>query len=589
MALKLLVLMQAAAPAEAVAKKAPVIKDPAAENYKSSLRSSLVATAILGSVSASGYIAPNVEFASMVSTLGLSIVVGYHVVWGVKPALHSPLMSVTNAISGMTALGGMVLMGGGYLPSNTAQGLATAAVGLSAINIAGGFLITQRMLDMFKRPGDPPEYNYLWAIPGGLALGGYLGTLGTGIGTMHLSTMLVSGLCSIGAIAALSEQKTARVGNALGIIGMSTGIAATLGALAPSHAVGMQIVGAMGIGGAIGATIARRMAVTDLPQLVAAFHSFVGAAATLTAVAEYMGLLGAELADPVAKTAIFAATSIGAMTFSGSLIAFGKLHGMLKSAPLMLPGRDALNLAMLVGNISAFGVFLSTKDPVLGMYMLGATTAISSALCAHMTASIGGADMPVVVTVLNSYSGWALCAEGFMLNNSLLTIVGALIGSSGAILSHIMCVAMNRSLPSVLLGGFGQGAGGPAAAVTGTAKETDVAETAQALVEAKSVIIVPGYGLAVAKAQYAVADMIKSLTAAGIKVRVGVHPVAGRMPGQLNVLLAEAGVPYDIVEELEETNPHFPSCDVALVIGANDTVNSAAEDDPNSLIAGMPV
>jgi NAD(P) transhydrogenase len=197
--------------------------------------------------------------------------------------------------------------------------------------------------------------------------------------------------------------------------------------------------------------------------------------------------------------------------------------------------------------------------------------------------------MPVVITVLNSYSGWALCAEGFMLENSLLTIVGALIGSSGAILSHIMCVAMNRSLPSVLLGGFGQGAGGPAMTVSGTAVETSVEATAELLANAKSVIIVPGYGLAVAKAQYAVADIIKQLNASGIKCKVGVHPVAGRMPGQLNVLLAEAGVPYDLVEEIDEINPHFKETDVVLVIGANDTINSAAEDDPNSIIAGMPV
>jgi NAD(P) transhydrogenase len=581
----------AAAAAPAAVKAEPVVRDPAAENWKAGLRSAGLSTVLLGTVAASGYVAPNVAFANMVSTFGLSVIVGYHVVWGVKPALHSPLMSVTNAISGMTALGGMVLMGGGYLPNTTAQYLAVGAVGLSAINIAGGFLITQRMLDMFKRKGDPPEYNYLWAIPGGAIMGGYLGALAHGApGTLHDSVLLVSGLCSIGAIAALSSQSTARTGNALGIVGMTTGIVGTLGALAPSHEVGIQIAAAMGIGGVIGTTIAKRMQVTDLPQLVAAFHSFVGAAATLTAASEYMGLHGAELQDTVAKVAIFLAASIGAMTFSGSLVAFGKLHGMLSSSPLRLPGRDFWNLLLAAGQLTSFGVFLNTADPVLGLTMIGATTALSSVLCAHMTASIGGADMPVVVTVLNSYSGWALCAEGFMLNNSLLTIVGALIGSSGAILSHIMCVAMNRSLPAVLLGGFGQGSG-VAAKVTGTAKETNVDELAESLVNAKSVMIVPGYGLAVAKAQYAVADLIKSLTSKGVKVRVVVHPVAGRMPGQLNVLLAEAGVPYDIVEEMEEGNPQLlaKDVDIALVIGANDTVNPAAETDPNCAIAGMPV
>jgi NAD(P) transhydrogenase len=379
----------AAAPA---VKAAPVVRDLAAENYRSSMRSALVGTAMLGAVAASGYVAPNATFAQMVSTLGLSIVVGYHVVWGVKPALHSPLMSVTNAVSGMTALGGMVLMGGGFTPQTPAQWLAVGAVGLSAINIAGGFLITQRMLDMFRRAGDAPEYNYMWAIPGVTVLGGYLGVLALApqsIGHMHTSVMLVSGLCSIGAIAALSAQSTARTGNALGLIGMSTGIAATLGALAPTPAVGAQIAAALAGGGLVGATIARRMAVTDLPQLVAAFHSFVGAAATLTAVAEYMGLHGVELGDPVAKTAIFLATSIGAMTFSGSLVAFGKLHGMLSSAPLKLPGRDALNLAMAAGNVGALVMFLQTRDPVMGLYMLGASTALSCTLSAHMTASIG--------------------------------------------------------------------------------------------------------------------------------------------------------------------------------------------------------
>jgi NAD(P) transhydrogenase len=579
----------AAAAAEEVVIAPP--PDPAAENWKSGVRSAAVSTVTLGALGASGYIAPDQAFSNMVSTFGLSVIVGYHVVWGVKPALHSPLMSVTNAISGMTALGGIVLMGGGYLPSTTSQYLAVGAVGLSAINIAGGFLITQRMLDMFKREGDPPEYNYLWAIPGGAVTGGYLAALaqGTYPATLHDGILLVSGISAIGAIAALSSQTTARAGNALGILAMTTGITGTLGMMAPSHEVGMQIAAALGIGGVIGTTIAKRMQVTDLPQLVAAFHSFVGAAAAMTAVGEYMHT-GTEL-DNISKTAIFLATSIGGMTFSGSLIAFGKLHGMMSSAPLALPGRDFLNIAMVAGNVGAMGVFLTTDDAAMGLTMLGATTALSCTLSAHMTASIGGADMPVVVTVLNSYSGWALCAEGFMLNNSLLTVVGALIGSSGAILSHVMCVAMNRSLPAVLLGGFGQGAGGAAQEVTGTATQTNVEELAETLVNSKSVMIVPGYGLAVAKAQYAVADLIKDLQSKGIKVKVVVHPVAGRMPGQLNVLLAEAGVSYDIVEEMEEGNPELESgsVDTCLVIGANDTINSAAETDPNCAIAGMPV
>merc|ERR1712115_438120 len=269
----------------------------------------------------------------------------------------------------------------------------------------------------------------------------------------------------------------------------------------------------------------------------------------------------------------------------------GKLNGNLNSNPLMLPGRHAINGGLLAANAGAMGYFLMTPELGMGLGMLGTTAALSSVMGVTLTMAIGGADMPVVITVLNSYSGWALCAEGFTLNNNLMTVVGSLIGASGAILSYIMCVAMNRSLPNVILGGFGTGdtGTGKPMEITGTATVWDVNQTVEAIADAKNIIIVPGYGLAVAKGQYPVAEMVNLLRSKGKNVRFGIHPVAGRMPGQLNVLLAEAGVPYDVVMEMDEINDDFDDTDLALVIGANDTVNSAAEDDPNSIIAGMPV
>jgi len=298
--------------------------------------------------------------------------------------------------------------------------------------------------------------------------------------------------------------------------------------------------------------------------------------------------------DPAAmvhKVAIFAGTFIGGVTFTGSLVAFGKLQGLLNSSPLQLPGRNVLNIGMAAASIGAGAMFLPATSESVGLQALAATTVLSGALGTHLTASIGGADMPVVITVLNSYSGWALCAEGFMLGNNLLTIVGALVGSSGAILSYIMCKPMNRSLPNVIFGGYGTsstGTGKPMA-ITGTHTEINVDNAVELITSAKSIIITPGYGLAVAKAQYPVAEMVKVLQSHGIKTKFAIHPVAGRMPGQLNVLLAEAGVPYDIVHEMEEINDEFAETDLCLVIGANDTVNSAALEDPNSIIAGMPV
>jgi NAD(P) transhydrogenase len=530
----------------------------------------------------------------MVTTFTLAGIVGYQVVWGVTPALHSPLMSVTNAVSGVTAVGGLLLMGGNVLPNSLDTTLAASAVFLSSINICGGFLITQRMLDMFRRQGDPPDYAYTYGIAGAGFGAAYLAAAAMGYKEAHQMAFLASSTCCIGAIGGLASQSTARMGNMLGVVGVGTGILATLASVAPSPAVLTQMGAMMLGGGAIGLTVAKKVALTELPELVAAFHSFVGLAAVLTAGASYAHDFSHLATDPsggVHKAAMFAGTFIGGVTFTGSLVAFAKLRGLMDSKPLQLPGRNAVNMGLFLANVGAGGVFMSDCSQGTGLAMLAGTTGLTGVLGAHMTASIGGADMPVVITVLNSYSGWALCAEGFMLNNDMLTIVGALVGSSGAILSYIMCKAMNRSLPNVILGGYGTSSTGKGAAmkITGTHTEWNVDTVVESLASAKKVIIVPGYGLAVAKAQYAVADMTKSLRNAGVDVQFAIHPVAGRMPGQLNVLLAEAGVPYDIVHEMDEINDDFKDTDVVLVIGANDTVNSAAEDDPNSIIAGMPV
>uniref|UniRef100_A0A667YM06 proton-translocating NAD(P)(+) transhydrogenase n=1 Tax=Myripristis murdjan TaxID=586833 RepID=A0A667YM06_9TELE len=343
-----------------------------------------------------------------------------------------------------------------------------------------------------------------------------------------------------------------------------------------------------------GLTIAKRIEITDLPQLVAAFHSLVGLAAVLTCVAEYMieyPHLDAHPAANVVKTVAYLGTYIGGVTFSGSLVAYGKLQGILNSAPLLLPGRHMLNAGLMAASVGGMVPFMLSSSYGTGMGCLLGVSGLSTIMGVTLTAAIGGADMPVVITVLNSYSGWALCAEGFLLDNNLMTIVGALIGSSGAILSYIMCVAMNRSLPNVILGGYGttSTAGGKPMEIVGTHTEVNVDQSIEMIKEASNIIITPGWGLCAAKAQYPIADMVKMLREQGKTVRFGIHPVAGRMPGQLNVLLAEAGVPYDVVLEMDEINDDFPETDLTLVIGANDTVNSAAQEDPNSIIAGMPV
>ncbi|CAH2068747.1 unnamed protein product, partial [Iphiclides podalirius] len=578
--------------APATATKAPAITKAEPPNpFKETLKDTFLYSTGLASLIGLGIASPNPAFTTMTTTLALAGVVGYHTVWGVVPALHSPLMSVTNAVSGITAVGGLLLMGGGYVPETPVQWLASTAALISFVNVFGGFLVTQRMLDMFKRPGDPPEYGYLYGIPAAALLGGYITTAMQGYPEVHQMAYLASSLCCVGALAGLSSQTTARKGNYLGMIGVAGGIAATLGAMTPNAEVLAQMIGVAGIGGLLGSVIAKKIEITDLPQLVAGFHSLVGMAAVLTCIATYMHDFPAMAFDPTAatlKTSLFLGTYIGGITFTGSLVAYGKLQGSLSSAPLMLPGRHAINAGLLAGALGCGGALIAMPEAP-GLPLLSAAAVLSGIQGLTLTAAIGGADMPVVITVLNSYSGWALCAEGFMLNNSLMTIVGALIGSSGAILSYIMCKAMNRSLPNVILGGYGVTAGGSARPAGASHTELNVDSVADLIHRASSIIITPGYGLCVAKAQYPIAELVELLKEAGKKVRFAIHPVAGRMPGQLNVLLAEAGVPYDDVFEMEEINDEFTETDLVLVIGANDTVNSAAEDDPNSPIAGMPV
>ncbi|XP_067888846.1 NAD(P) transhydrogenase, mitochondrial-like [Heterodontus francisci] len=568
-------------------------KKEAISPFIKTLNTAVVCTGGLTTLMGLGISAPSVAFTQMVTILGLAGIVGYHTVWGITPALHSPLMSVTNAISGLTAVGGLTLMGGSYTPGNTPECLALMAAFISSVNIAGGFLVTKKMLDMFKRPTDPPEYNYLYLLPGGAFVGGYALALNNDY-SIEQMMYLGSGLCCVGALAGLSTQKTARLGNALGMIGVAGGISATLGGLKPSPELLAQMSSAMAVGGTIGLGIATRIQISDLPQLVAAFHSLVGLAAMLTCVAEYMVEYPHFTTDSAAnltKIIAYLGTYIGGVTFSGSLVAYGKLQGLLNSAPLLLPGRHFLNASLLAASAGSIVPYMIDPSYATGIACLGSVSALSVVMGVMLTAAIGGADMPVVITVLNSYSGWALCAEGFLLSNNLLTIVGALIGSSGAILSYIMCVAMNRSLVNVIVGSYGTsstGIGKPME-ITGTHTETNVDQMVEMIKEANDIIITPGYGLCAAKAQYPIAELVKMLINQGKKVRFGIHPVAGRMPGQLNVLLAEAGVPYDIVLEMDEINADFPGTDLVLVIGANDTVNSAAQEDPNSIIAGMPV
>ena len=403
---------------------------------------------------------------------------------------------------------------------------------------------------------------------------------------------LVSAILFILSLSGLSHQESARRGNVLGIAGMALAIGATiLGNTLENYPL---VIAMMLLGGTIGVMVSMRVQMTAMPQLVALLHSLVGLAAVMIGVANQLDSDPTEAFAGVEQTIhlveIYLGVLIGAVTFSGSVIAFGKLQGIISSQPLSLPGRHFANIIIGLACLLCGYLYLTAGTPEAEILPLLVMTALALVFGVHMVMAIGGADMPVVISMLNSYSGWAAAATGFMLSNDLLIVTGALVGSSGAILSYIMCRAMNRRFVSVILGGFGSsGNNNSVAAQGGEAIAIDHAEAAQLLATAESVVVVPGYGMAVAHAQHPVSEMTGILRAQGVDVRFAIHPVAGRMPGHMNVLLAEARVPYDLVLEMDEINPDLPKTTTVLVIGANDIVNPAAQEDPGSPIAGMPV
>ena len=422
----------------------------------------------------------------------------------------------------------------------------------------------------------------------------------TNLDGMMTISYLAAGVLFIRSLAGLSKQETARRGNLYGMVGMAVAVAVTgLAWLAggfDGREIGMaMLVGAVVVGASIGAVLARRVEMTGMPELVAILHSFVGLAAVMVGVSSYLAPNGESHASEATRIVhmgeVWVGIAVGAITLTGSIVAWAKLRGTLSGKPLLLPGRHALNAVIA---LSIFGLsypFLEAPGTT-GLPYLLVMTGLALVLGIHLVVAIGGADMPVVVSLLNSYSGWAAAAAGFMLANDLLIVTGALVGASGTILSIIMCRAMNRSILNVVFGGFGTADGGSAVASTepaGEVREMKADETADRLKSARSVVIVPGYGMAVARAQAAVHDLTKNLRDQGVTVRFAIHPVAGRLPGHMNVLLAEAGVPYDIVLEMEHINADFPNTDVVLVIGANDIVNPGALTDANSPIYGMPV
>ena len=520
----------------------------------------------------------------MLTTFALACLAGGGAVHGVAPALHSPLMSLTNAISGLTIVGGLLLLGQG---AGWGAYLAPAAVFASALNIGGGFTMTGRMIGMFSRAGDVSTFPQVYAgaillLLGGLAYAGPAFAPGA---------LLVASMACLLGIGNLGKVATAPTGNWIGLLGVAGAIGATMvqvtqGASAAAVWQSAALFGGLGIG--LGALVGAKAEVTDLPQLVALFHSFVGFAATSSAIGDFL-LHGAEGLLP----SVYAAALIGSLTVSGSLVAFAKLQGLMKGGSLKFPGQQPLNALMAAGSVALGAYFVSTA----ALAPLLAGTALFFVLGYVLAAQVGGGDMPIVITLLNSASGWALAAEGFALSNPLLTVVGSLIGSSGLMLSLEMCDAMGANVFEVLkLKTKPQPAGAAGGDddwcnIDGTCTENTVADVATKLDNAKRVMIVPGYGLAVAKGQYAMAEIVSILKANGADVKFMIHPVAGRLPGQLNVLLAEAGVDYDDVVEMDDANEDsdWADVDVVLVAGANDTVNPLAETEPRCELYGMPV
>jgi len=601
-------------------KTMPVKKATAAP---SPLRNAILSAAVLciGIACCLG-LGEGIKPASLLTTFLLAGTAGYQAVWGVAHALHTPLMSVTNAISGMTAVGGLLLFM--KVTDPLPKKLAMMAVAVSSINIFGGFMVSQRMLNLFKKK-DQKEYSYLM-LSGGVVL-----ILAVLLRPELLVTVnSVSAALCVAAIGGLAAQSTANAGCKFGMLGVFGSVAATLKSLDSKYVFSlataeytqdllkynatkrsyeilahntvaygyeMWIVGVvlLAIGGVIGLCIGRMVSPIALPQTVAAFHSFVGLAAMLTSIASFSeNPVGAV---NVATLAAIFGDFIGGVTLTGSIIAFLKLDGrMMSSKPLNLPCKNYLNLASLLLFLFFVYIFVTCGDGsvykcgVNGFHLLWATAVLSCLMGLHLVGSVGGGDMPVCITVLNSYSGWALVTEGFLLRSYVLTVVGSLIGFSGAILTKIMCDAMNRDIFNVLFGGINTT--GPAkkgGEVKQVHQETTISAVADALVGAKEVLAVPGYGMAMSRAQTAMGELAATLREHNILFEFGVHPVAGRMPGQMNVLLAEAGVPHEWVFEMEEVNAKMDKYDVVLVIGANDVVNSAAQEIEGCAIWGMPV
>jgi len=525
---------------------------------------------------------------------------GYQAVWGVAHALHTPLMSVTNAISGMTVVGGIHL----YNTSSSDEPKIMAAVsaGVSAINIVGGFIVTSRMLNLFKRKEDQ-DYSAVMFVPGLVLVAYSIMSAGTrdsdGVVTqdsqekkmMDVNNTICSCLC-IFAIVCLASQKSANIGAKFGMVGVICACVNTLIVLDTNILLG--IAPYLGIGSIFGLVLGSTISPMKLPQTVAAFHSLVGLAAMATSIAAYLDSDEDKRAGPSVEniSALFG-NFIGGVTFTGSLIAFGKLNGNLGSKALNLPGKNFINLIGFFTVLGLSGYLIQSGDQDEGDVGRKCTWGVAAVACLmgyHLVASVGGGDMPVCITVLNSYSGWALAAEGFNLKVPMLACVGSIIGFSGAILTKIMCDAMNRDIANVIFGGMNVAA--PAKKGEEEKKEhveTSVAATAALLVDAEKICIVPGYGMAQARAQNPVGALCQALRDADKVCDFIIHPVAGRMPGQMNVLLAEAGVPYDFVKEMDEVNADMASYDVCIVLGANDITNSAAQEVEGCAIWGMPV
>jgi len=517
--------------------------------------------------------------ASLLTTFLLAGAAGYQAVWGVAHALHTPLMSVTNAISGMTAVGGLLLMQRSS-EAPAAFVLAMLAVAASAVNIMGGFVVSQRMLDLFKKPGDR-DYSPLMLAPGLVFF--YACAAHAELIQPVLS---VSALLCVAAIGGLAAMSTANTGCKFGMVGVFGALVATLMDL-PGEIVAISLM-LMLVGGGAGLVWGMRVSPIALPQTVAAFHSLVGLAAMCTSIGSYwaMPAVGATMENVSAVLGTF----IGGVTLTGSIVAFGKLNGNLSSKPLDLPYKNYLNLSGLGAFILMMHLFFNTASVGFGVFILVLAGTLACVMGVHLVGSVGGGDMPVCITVLNSYSGWALVAEGFLLNSTVLTIVGSLIGFSGAILTKIMCDAMNRDIFNVLFGGLNNA---PVVQGQDTGPkehtETSVPAVAELIANSREVLVVPGYGMAMARAQTAMGELASICRSNKINLKFGVHPVAGRMPGQMNVLLAEAGVPHEWVLEMDEVNPDMENTDVVLVVGANDVVNSAAQELEGCAIWGMPV